>query len=170
MSGGVGAGQTFTVPANVTHLKSVSLGVTQVGGNPNYTLALYRFSGGVVGAQVETSAQSISGAANFQNYEMDALTLSGAGLAVTPGEMFLIVGSPATPVGAYAAGRADVYPGGTSYRSGLVNPGFDGFFRAEYTDVVVVTVPTMTEWAMILFGLILAGGAAVMIQRRRFTV
>lgn len=27
-------------------------------------------------------------------------------------------------------------------------------------------VPTMTEWAMILFGLILAGGAAVMIQRR----
>lgn len=30
-------------------------------------------------------------------------------------------------------------------------------------------VPTLSEWAMILFGLILAGGAAVMIQRRRFT-
>lgn len=30
-----------------------------------------------------------------------------------------------------------------------------------------VTVPTMTEWAMILFGVLLAGGAAVMIQRRR---
>ncbi|WP_426043080.1 IPTL-CTERM sorting domain-containing protein [Brevundimonas sp. TWP2-3-4b1] len=28
-------------------------------------------------------------------------------------------------------------------------------------------VPTMTEWAMILLGLILAGGAAVLIQRRR---
>lgn len=28
-------------------------------------------------------------------------------------------------------------------------------------------VPTMTEWAMILFGLILAGGAAAIIQRRR---
>lgn len=33
----------------------------------------------------------------------------------------------------------------------------------------VAAVPTMTEWAMILFGLVLAGGAAVMIQRRRLT-
>ena len=29
------------------------------------------------------------------------------------------------------------------------------------------SVPTMSEWAMILFGLLLVGGAAVMIQRRR---
>lgn len=29
------------------------------------------------------------------------------------------------------------------------------------------TIPTMTEWARILFGLLLAGGAAVMVQRRR---
>jgi hypothetical protein len=28
-------------------------------------------------------------------------------------------------------------------------------------------VPTMTEWAMILLGLMLAGGAAVLIQRRQ---
>ena len=28
-------------------------------------------------------------------------------------------------------------------------------------------VPTLSEWAMILFGLALAGGAAVMIQRRK---
>ncbi|MGV3579172.1 MAG: IPTL-CTERM sorting domain-containing protein [Brevundimonas sp.] len=32
------------------------------------------------------------------------------------------------------------------------------------------TVPTMTEWAMILFGLLLAGAAAVSVQRRRMTV
>ena len=32
---------------------------------------------------------------------------------------------------------------------------------------VVAAVPTMTEWATILFGLILAGGAALCIQRRR---
>ena len=30
-------------------------------------------------------------------------------------------------------------------------------------------VPTLSEWAMILFGTILAGGAALYIQRRRFT-
>lgn len=33
--------------------------------------------------------------------------------------------------------------------------------------VIPAPVPTMTEWAMILMGLLLAGGAAVMIQRRR---
>lgn len=31
-------------------------------------------------------------------------------------------------------------------------------------------VPTLSEWAMILFGAILAGGAALYIQRRRFTI
>lgn len=31
------------------------------------------------------------------------------------------------------------------------------------------TVPTLSEWAMILFGLTLAGGAALFIQRRRLT-
>ncbi|MBX3477442.1 MAG: IPTL-CTERM sorting domain-containing protein [Brevundimonas sp.] len=31
----------------------------------------------------------------------------------------------------------------------------------------VAVVPTMTEWAMILFGLLLAGGAAMHLQRRR---
>lgn len=33
----------------------------------------------------------------------------------------------------------------------------------------VAAVPTLSEWAMILFGLILAGGAALYIQRRRLT-
>ena len=31
-------------------------------------------------------------------------------------------------------------------------------------------VPTLSEWAMILFGTLLAGGAALMVQRRRMTV
>lgn len=35
------------------------------------------------------------------------------------------------------------------------------------TSVAAAAIPTMTEWAMVLFGLILAGGAALMIQRRR---
>lgn len=39
---------------------------------------------------------------------------------------------------------------------------------AAANDVVVVApVPTMSEWAMILLGLMLAGGAAVYIQRRQ---
>lgn len=37
----------------------------------------------------------------------------------------------------------------------------------DFTYGVVAPVPTMSEWAMILFGTILAGGAALYIQRRR---
>ncbi len=45
------------------------------------------------------------------------------------------------------------------------------FETTEYSLTVVAgptPVPTMTEWAMILFGVILAGGAALHIQRGRF--
>ncbi len=31
------------------------------------------------------------------------------------------------------------------------------------------TIPTLSEWAMILFGTVLAGGAALYIQRRQLT-
>ena len=41
------------------------------------------------------------------------------------------------------------------------------FIRPPYTASVPAPVPTMTEWAMILLGLMLAGGAAAIIQRRR---
>lgn len=58
-------------------------------------------------------------------------------------------------------------------REGICNTGctdYDGATRditATATTVAPVTVPTMTEWAMILFGVLLAGFAAVSIQRRR---
>ena len=172
MSPGIGSGQTFTVPANVSRLVSISLGVSQTaGGAQNYDLKLYRISGNTVGALLETSAQTISAAAAFPTYELDVLPLSGAGLAVVPGETFLIIGSTPTSVAAFAAYRnADPYSGGSYYdNAGGVLTGREGFFRAVYTDAASPTpVPTLSEWAMILFGLLLAGGAALLIQRRRF--
>lgn len=38
----------------------------------------------------------------------------------------------------------------------------------QISGAVAPTVPTLSEWAMILFGLLLAGGAAWQVQRRRF--
>ena len=38
----------------------------------------------------------------------------------------------------------------------------------SYIQAAPAPVPTMSEWAMILFGLILAGGAALYVQRRQF--
>lgn len=48
------------------------------------------------------------------------------------------------------------------YRFGVV-----GTVTNASPPVVATPVPTMTEWAMILFGMTLAGGAALYLQRRR---
>lgn len=55
--------------------------------------------------------------------------------------------------------------------AGVCNNAFIGNSQANVpiTGVLVSTVPTLSEWAMILFGLLLAGGASVYIQRRRIT-
>lgn len=41
------------------------------------------------------------------------------------------------------------------------------WLRLNAIPYVPPTVPTLTEWAMVLFGVLLAGGAALIIQRRR---
>ena len=41
---------------------------------------------------------------------------------------------------------------------------------AQPSVTIVAAVPTLSEWAMILFGLLLAGGAALYIQRRQMAV
>ncbi|WGM31962.1 hypothetical protein KKHFBJBL_02213 [Brevundimonas sp. NIBR11] len=46
--------------------------------------------------------------------------------------------------------------------------GYDAYFFATFGPEAT-PVPTLSEWAMILFGLTLAGGAALYIQRRRLT-
>ena len=38
----------------------------------------------------------------------------------------------------------------------------------QISGAVAPTIPTLSEWAMILFGLLLAGGAAWQVQRHRF--
>ncbi|MFC5343068.1 IPTL-CTERM sorting domain-containing protein [Brevundimonas staleyi] len=168
MDGGIGTGQVFTVPAGVTHLTSAALGVAYISTPDAYSLRLYRYSSGAVGALVDSSAETIGAGSAYPAYEMDTLTLSGAGLPVTPGEQFVIVGYSAVPLNAAAVLR-----GGNFYLDGGFFDGFgessgnEGFFRATYTDAAPAPVPTLSEWAMILFGTVLAGGAALYIQRRR---
>lgn len=170
MGFGSGTGQTFTVPANVTHLVSVSLGVSQNAGVRNYNLSLYRISGDTVGVLIQTSPETISAGAAYPTYELDTLTLTGSGLSVTPGETFLITGITAGPINAFTVARdPGVYAGGSTYSNTTSVTG-DAFFRAVFTDAVApppTPVPTLTEWAMLAFGLVLAGGAALYLQPRR---
>ena len=81
--------------------------------------------------------------------------------AVTAGEneiecAFAIGASP----GAGVPGSCNGWQGSLDYTYGA-NFGAPGSFGAP------VTIPTLSEWAMILFGLLLAGGAMVTIRRRR---
>lgn len=163
-----GLGQIFTVPTGVTHITSVSLGVTQVNGTDNYQLSLNRYSGGGLGPEIQSSAETISAAAAFPAYEIDTLTLAGAGLPVTAGEQFVILASSPFNFSSGVPFRADVYPDGVYFDGIVEKPASDTFFRVTYTDgVVAAPVPTLSEWTMILFGAALAGGAALLLQRRR---
>lgn len=66
--------------------------------------------------------------------------------------------------------RLDLKSSGTGIIDAASNPIAGGFTAGGVRTVGVpapVAVPTMTEWAMILLGLMLAGVAALTIQRRR---
>lgn len=81
-----------------------------------------------------------------------------------------IAGPPRRVVVHYRAPNFDPLPEGTVSRM-TVNgqPYVDHIGYRLLLPNLPEPVPTLSEWAMILFGLILAGGAAVMIQRRRMT-
>lgn len=67
-----------------------------------------------------------------------------------------------------AGGGGSSYFGGVGVTLGATVAGVragHGVVTITYT--APASIPTMSEWAMILFGLILAGGAAVIIQQRR---
>jgi len=65
-----------------------------------------------------------------------------------------------------AHATSDVYGGGALlFNFATPSPGLDVTFTA--TEVAPAPVPTLSEWAMILFGLILAGGAALYVHRRQ---
>ncbi|OYX58207.1 MAG: hypothetical protein B7Y86_04195 [Brevundimonas subvibrioides] len=73
--------------------------------------------------------------------------------------------------GAYSAARIGTggclsAPGGICNNADITN----SVTNVTITGVGASAVPTMSEWAMILFGLMLAGGAALYVQRRQMAV
>ena len=67
----------------------------------------------------------------------------------------------------YAGGVPIFYDPATT--NWIDNPSFDAVFSATFV-TAPAPVPTMSEWAMILMGVILAGSAALYIQRRKQAV
>lgn len=120
-----------------------------------------------------------SGAITSADIEIQKWQTSGprsaAGLASADSRFERVIISPTTSsaesnqactalgVGVSAAGDNDFCASDVGNEEGRASSSSAGVWTSP------VPVPTLSEWAMILFGLILAGGAALYIQRRQLT-
>ncbi len=162
---GPGVGQTFTATLTGTVTRIDFRGRS----NTATTLNIYNGgngsgTGGSVGApayqQAVTLVDSTSNASGFT-----AITLTTP-FPVVAGQTYSFVFS----AGNTAVTFGNPYAGGTSI-SDFVTGGFTGDTPFQIYEVATpIPVPTLSEWAMILLGLVLAGGAALYIQRRQMTV
>lgn len=159
-------GQVITVPAGATALRSFTLW----GLGPARSV-VRTFSNGQIGAVRYAGPNTVVASRDPERTE----TLSSP-LAVTPGEQLFIGLQYVGPTNAQVQIRtADVEP--NSMFADLDDAGrtstgpYDSRFIATFATVPPpAPVPTMSEWAMIILGTMLAGGAALYIQRRRLSV
>jgi len=125
-----------------------------------------------------TSATAVScgGKTNAQLISGDAVTVSVVFDSSYTQYVTALSGAAGTPQ--YSEGTASAFvanvPQPVTYTLNETPAGgeiyvFDGTTTAQVTcpAVAAAAIPTMSEWAMILLGLTLAGGAALYIQRRR---
>lgn len=160
--GGTSMGQTFTatVTGKVTEI--------QVRPRTNVFTTVYFFNGtgsgaadsnaSAVSSQAVTLVDQGSHAAGFQTIVL------ATPLPVVAGNVYAFAfagsGQMSANMNAYAGGNTL-----SNYNS--QDSSSDLAFTVTQVAATPAAVPTMTEWAMILFGMILAGGAALYIQRRR---
>lgn len=161
-------GQIVTVPAGVTTLNSFSLRASGGAAPSTVRPAIYVWNGVDVGAQLFGAGAPSQVVAPVIN---QTLTFP-VGLAVSPGQQ-IVIAAPVQNAGEvydiflvmtdpYAGGSRVVKVGAAQ---AAILPTQDYVFSAVFQNAV--PVPTMSEWAMILLGVMLAGGAALTIQRRR---
>lgn len=176
-------GQTITIPAGSTRLTSFGFKMLNVPSTVVFRGAVYPWSDtyrhATGPALYESSRQTTTGATP------QLVTFSPpGGVTVTPGQKYVIFvttsldqagasgfGFWAAAQNPYADGHAvlihnDLDPIQWTSSSWDIFPNSDFGFVANF-DAPPAPVPTLSEWAMILFGLVLAGGAVVMVQRRR---
>ncbi len=175
-------GQVFTVPVGQTSINGFSFKLASVPASATFQGVLMQWdtlSSRAIGPVLYRSGDVNTTGATVQDV---TFTISG-GAPVTAGQTYVIFGSVVNStgngVGAWSSTPTDTLPGGTFvYQQTATEAAWTGAAWSEYgpaPDIGVAVdfaggpapVPTLSEWAMILFGLILAGGAALHIQRRR---
>jgi hypothetical protein len=123
----------------------------------------------LVGTTPQT--QAVQGFAYVQSPDFPALTLEAGktyaiGMLTRDGGHYLEYGAslPVAPVDGILVIGKDAY---TDYSLTTLPQNSNLAFSLKLLGPDPVPVPTLSEWSLILMGLILAGGAAVWLQRRR---
>lgn len=155
----------FAVPASTTRFTSVELRLHTMGihSGPN-TLTVRDFNSSISDASVADLYADATTGVTF-----------GSALATTSDTVLTI---PLNPAGIAAVNAARGSTIAFGFTSGPSDGSPDGVFATSHATTLrqmVLTspptppapIPTMTEWAMIVFGAILAGGGALYLQRRR---
>jgi hypothetical protein len=161
---GAGSGQSFTATLTGT--------VTQIQVRPRTSgvRTLYFFNGAGSGTLDSNASAVYSQSVTLVDqgsYSAGLQTIVlTTPLPVTAGNVYTFAFDGATSL---AAMTPEPYAGGVAIQKyNIQEPSIDIAFTI--TEAAPASVPTMTEWAIILFGLILAGGAALAIQRQRVAV
>lgn len=145
IASGQTAGQSLSISnATATAITGAAYNYTFPAGNWNYTN-----SSGCTGGSLSSNGGS------------STVSLTALGVAAGATCTINFTYQPANP-GTYGlSGSTVTYSGGDNASPKALTGG------AQPTLNVIAPVPTLSEWAMILLGAILAGGAALYIQRRQ---
>lgn len=175
-------GQTITVPAGQSAITSFSFVMSSVPDTFTFEGVIMAWDGTKATGPVlyRSALRSTTGAT-----PQEIIFTPGAPVPVTPGQTYVLFASSVNGTGtgdghwaaepspgSYAGGQY-VYTNGASEADWTVDwdmPPYvdtDVGFTVNFAPAVVATVPTMSEWAMILLAVMMAGGAAVYLQRRR---
>ncbi len=177
-------GQTFTVPAGQSGVSSFSFKLASVPATTTFRGVLMQWD--TVNNRAIGPVLYQSGDMNTTGATVQDVTFNIPGsAAVIAGQTYVIFGSIVNSAGSGGGGWSftptDAQPGGEFvFQSAPSQSDWTGTvwttnFPTRDAGVTVnfvaapAAVPTLSEWAMILFGLMLAGSAAVYIQRRRLT-
>ncbi|WP_426040883.1 IPTL-CTERM sorting domain-containing protein [Brevundimonas sp. TWP2-3-4b1] len=172
-------GQTFTVPGGQTAVSSFSFKLATVPATATFRGVLMQWNSGTNRATGPVLYQSGDVTTTGATVQDVTFTIPGSA-PVTAGQTYVIFASTVNSAGSGSGGwsmtNSDVLPGGrlvyqnAGSQSDWTGTGWFGLNGNDFGVTVnfgPAPVPTLSEWAMILFGLILAGGAALYIQRRQ---
>lgn len=163
------AGQLI-VPPSALPLTSFSFWVERASGSPSFSLTPYIQewgAGAPVGPELWTGASI-----NVYSLTPVQITFS-PNLVLDPTKRYVVLlkNTVAGEAGWLESGTADQDMGHrVSSNPWGENLSAEAHFTATFGSPAPAAIPTMTEWGMILFGVLLAGGAALFVQQRQRAV